>query len=169
MLARPPLEHPGSHAPRPKKALDTLHNEAWLRSRYLTDGLGTPAIAALCDVTVQSVVSAMRKFGIERRSMREASALRENRRTARKTVTQADIIAAYGGRCECCGETETRFLSLDHVNGGGTKHRAMLGGGRKLRQFLKAEGWPSGYRILCMNCQFGTRYGQTCPHQVIAA
>lgn len=156
----------GSSAPRPKKARDTLHNEAWLRARYLTDGMGTPAIAKLTGVTVQSVVFAMRSFGIERRSLLESAALRELHRTDRKTVTQADLVTGYGGRCVCCGEAELVFLSIDHINGGGSEHRRQIGGGRKLRQYLKAQGWPTdGYRILCMNCQFGTMYGKVCPHQ----
>src|SRR5688572_6031846 len=30
----------------------------------------------------------------------------------------------YGGAvCKCCGETRTEFLSIDHVQGGGGKHR----------------------------------------------
>jgi hypothetical protein len=34
-----------------------------------------------------------------------------------------DVIAAYGGRCACCGEFERDFLTLDHVNNDGAEHR----------------------------------------------
>lgn len=158
--------HAGSSAPRPRKALDTVHDEAWLRARYLDDGMGTPAIARLAGVSMQSVLFAMRKFGIKRRSIGAARRLRDVGRV-RKVVTKAEMVAAYGGRCACCGETELVFLSLDHSNGGGSRHRQEIGGSRKLLQFLRAAGWPTdGYRVLCMNCQFGTRLGRNCPHQV---
>ena len=62
----------GSHAPRPKKNRDTVHNEAWLRARYLDDRMSTTEIARLTDCSVPSVLWAMRKFGIQPRSMSEA-------------------------------------------------------------------------------------------------
>lgn len=80
------------------------------------------------------------------------------------------MIAAYGGRCECCGESEPTFLSLDHVNGGGGKHRMSTGNARVIRN-LRDAGWPrvtedGEFRLLCMNCQFGYMHGRTCPHQL---
>jgi len=87
----------------------------------------------------------------------------------RNLAQKAEMVSAYGGRCECCGETEITFLSLDHVLGGGTQHRKAVGNGRILRD-LRDAGWPKGgYRVLCMNCQFGYRFGRTCPHQLGAA
>lgn len=75
------------------------------------------------------------------------------------------VFAAYGGsRCACCGETELDFLSIDHINGGGSKHKREIGR-RTLYGWLKESGFPSGFRVLCMNCNFGTRYGRACPHQ----
>jgi hypothetical protein len=72
------------------------------------------------------------------------------------------FISAYGGACQCCGETTYEFLSLDHIGGGG---RAGCGG---VKSYLKArrEGWPKDkYRLLCMNCNFSYgRYGM-CPHK----
>jgi len=111
-------------------------------------------------------MSAMRKFGIPTRSKGEARRHREIGRV-QKTVTKAELVAAYGGKCACCGETELTFLSLDHVNGGGRTHRTELGSNRKVYQLVKAEGFPPTYRILCMNCQFGTRFSNACPHMTL--
>lgn len=91
---------------------------------------------------------------------------RENHQRLKRAV-----ITAYGGRCECCGETEPEFLSLDHVDGGGTKHRKKIGGGSRLWRWLRDAGWPKRcefgrLRILCMNCNTATRNGRTCPHQL---
>lgn len=36
------------------------------------------------------------------------------------------ILTHYGDsppRCDCCGETALEFLTIDHINGGGTKQR----------------------------------------------
>ncbi len=167
MLARVPIANPGSNAPRPKGNWDTLHNEAWLRARYLDDRLGLSQIAALVGVKKPTVQWAMRKFDIPTRSGGEG-------RTAlfdllgRRVVAKAEMVAAYGGACACCGEKELVFLSLDHIDGAGAAHRRSFGdnAGRKILQELKAAGWPTDkYRVLCMNCQFGTRFGRTCPHQ----
>jgi hypothetical protein len=151
----------GSHAPRPKKNRDTLHDPAWLTQRYIVDGLSTPQIGALLGCSAASVASALRKHGIPQRSVREARMHR-----APPPATKAAMVAAYGGRCACCGEAELAFLSLDHTKGGGNKHRKAIGGNAKLLRYLRDAGWPTdGYRVLCMNCQFGTRFGRTCPHQ----
>jgi hypothetical protein len=74
-----------------------------------------------------------------------------------------------GGKmaCACCGETTLEFLGIDHINGGGTKHRKKLGnpGGFVFYIWLRLKGYPLGYRVLCQNCNlvYGT-YGY-CPHQ----
>jgi hypothetical protein len=77
-----------------------------------------------------------------------------------------EMVDAYGGCCACCRETKLPFLSLDHIGGGGHRERLALGGQQAVMKKLKAAGWPKeGYRVLCMNCQMGTRFGRTCPHQ----
>jgi hypothetical protein len=78
-----------------------------------------------------------------------------------------EVIQAYGGwRCLCCGETEHAFLSLDHIGGNGYKHQ------KEVRRFggayyvwLKQNGFPEGFRVLCHNCNQGRRMnGGSCPH-----
>ena len=70
------------------------------------------------------------------------------------------VMAHYGGnppKCACCGETEYRFLSLDHINGHGKQHRDSLkknGGGIFLYRWLLNQNFPEGFQILCMNCNF---------------
>ncbi len=81
---------------------------------------------------------------------------------------QHEAILAYGGyRCACCGVTEPLFLSLDHANNDGWQHRriAPLSAGR-LYSWLKANGYPPGFRVLCLNCNQGRyRNGGVCPHE----
>ena len=57
--------------------------------------------------------------------------------------------------CQKCGETDIRCLSIDHLNGGGTKHRKTLGrSSDSLYRWLRKNNYPKEYQVLCMNCQF---------------
>jgi hypothetical protein len=79
-----------------------------------------------------------------------------------------EMLQAYGMSCACCGEAESTFLTLDHINRDGKEDRANAGcsGGYPFFVSLKREGWPNrGYRVLCWNCNEATRYGRPCPHQ----
>lgn len=82
-------------------------------------------------------------------------------------------IAVYGGLCECCGIDRLQFLTIDHINGDGAKHRTELfgsrhEGGRRFYQWLKSQGYPDGYRVLCWNCNCGREVnGGTCPHEAV--
>lgn len=81
-----------------------------------------------------------------------------------------ETYAAYGGAvCRCCGEREPTFLSIDHVDNDGYLHRKEIpkvNGGYSMYVWLKRQGFPPGFQILCMNCQVGKhRNGGVCPHQ----
>lgn len=77
----------------------------------------------------------------------------------------------YGGPiCACCGEFQKVFLTLDHKDGGGNTERRKIAkrkdfGGWHLCLYLKRHGWPSGYQVLCWNCNYGKHANSgTCPH-----
>lgn len=81
---------------------------------------------------------------------------------------KASTFERYGGsRCVCCGVEDLVFLTIDHVNGGGTKHRktSKLGGGAKFYRWLRLQGYPAGYQVLCFNCNFARHKLGVCPHQ----
>lgn len=68
--------------------------------------------------------------------------------------------------CECCGEDAVEFLSIDHIDGGGSKHRAQIKGSySSIYLWLKKKGFPEGYRVLCMNCNTALGFYGYCPHQ----
>jgi len=76
-----------------------------------------------------------------------------------------DAIDAYGGFCACCGETEPKFLQLDHMNNDGAEHRRQIKGVR-LGPWLRRRGYPEGFQVLCANCNFAKHTnGGMCPHQ----
>ncbi len=61
--------------------------------------------------------------------------------------------------CKSCGFNDERALSIDHIDGRGAAHRKQLNG-VNLCKWLVKEGYPEGYQILCMNCQFIKRHEQ---------
>lgn len=80
-----------------------------------------------------------------------------------------EVFSAYGGyKCSCCGEVHKEFLSIDHINGDGPEHRERLTGsprnGQTLYYWLKRNGFPVGFRVLCMNCNFSLGHHGFCPH-----
>lgn len=80
-----------------------------------------------------------------------------------------EVYAAYGGyRCACCGITDPEFLAVDHIDGGGNEHRKTVGGtgtGVYLYRWLKKNGFPPGFRILCHNCNWAYGHFGYCPHK----
>jgi hypothetical protein len=57
--------------------------------------------------------------------------------------------------CSECGDSEFTHLVIDHINGGGTKHRERVKSANcAMVRLLRQQNYPSGYRILCHNCNF---------------
>lgn len=65
-----------------------------------------------------------------------------------------EVLSHYAPELKCvrCGFSDIRALSIDHINGGGTKHTKEIK--KSLYYWLKEKGYPQGYQVLCMNCQF---------------
>lgn len=84
----------------------------------------------------------------------------------RNVRTKDEIVREYGGACRCCGESRREFLSIDHINGGGTKRRRIEGGGQVLYHWLRRNGFPKNeYQLLCHNCNMAKGCYGRCPHQ----
>jgi hypothetical protein len=87
-----------------------------------------------------------------------------DKQTAKHQRLRAEVFVGYGGPvCACCGEDTPEFLEIDHIDGGGTKHRKEIGG--RLYAWLRRNGFPPGFQVLCANCNVAKgRYG-VCPHR----
>lgn len=86
---------------------------------------------------------------------------------------RTEILAAYGAFCHCCGESEERFLTLEHLNHDGAIHRnrnkkygPSSKNATKIYRELIKKGFPKEYTILCWNCNLAERYGEPCPHKI---
>lgn len=94
----------------------------------------------------------------------------KERKKAKETLElrRDAVFNAYGGAvCSCCGETERKFLTVDHVNGNGNAHRAEIR--QNIIDWLYRNNFPDGFQILCYNCNLGKQRngGVCCPHKEI--
>lgn len=98
-----------------------------------------------------------------------ANCRRKNRKKSIKL--RAQVIAAYGGQCACCGESRPEFLQLDHIHNDGTVQHLKLFGRKQCSTmfyvWLRNQGFPQDrYQLLCTSCNFAKQvYGGLCPHQ----
>ena len=150
-----------------------------------TMGLATSAYAAARDSFVQSGAIKFPVDPVEQkkrwRSTNKESVAKSNRRyranhkehlrmhdKRKKWELRLEIIRIYGGRCECCREMAVEFLTVDHIGGGGRKHKESIGvsGGYQFYLWLKKQAFPTnGYRLLCYNCNCAIGHLGYCPHQ----
>jgi hypothetical protein len=85
-----------------------------------------------------------------------------------------DVVTHYSKgklKCKCCGEQGIEFLTIDHIDGGGRKHRFAVFsdhdyGGTRFYSYLKKNGYPDGFQVLCYNCNCGKGAGKVCPHKL---
>lgn len=84
------------------------------------------------------------------------------------------VLSHYSGsppKCKCCGESNIKFLTIDHIDGNGRQDRLRLGlrgGGYIFYAKLRKLGYPIGYQVLCWNCNCGrAKNGGICPHKEI--
>ena len=73
--------------------------------------------------------------------------------------TKIQVISHYSqglNKCALCDEKRLVCLTIDHIKGGGNKHRKEIkvASGTSFARWLIVNNFPEGYRILCMNCQF---------------
>ncbi len=72
------------------------------------------------------------------------------------------VLNHYGNRCTCCGENHIEFLTIDHINGDGAKHRKETNG--HTYKWLIDNNFPEGFRVLCFNCNCSLGFHGYCPH-----
>jgi hypothetical protein len=132
-----------------------------VRSRYRTlreNGLCNDC-ASPVDTTKHRVCAPCR----ERRRRQYRKDIDHKRAYGRELKLKRKIEAynAYGGCfCACCGDTHLEFLSIDHIDGKGAEHRRSIvkeAGWRcksvHMPNWLKKNGYPPGFQVLCMNCK----------------
>lgn len=82
---------------------------------------------------------------------------------------KSQAIQHYGGKCVCCTESNAAFLTFDHINNDGKERRKRIpeqNGGSAMHYWLRRNGYPKEFQILCYNCNLARDHnGGICPHQ----
>ena len=80
-----------------------------------------------------------------------------------------ETLQYYSGKekpeCKCCAVDFLEFLSIDHINGGGSEDKRKIGTGGKFYKWLKKNNYPKGFRVLCHNCNQSLGAYGYCPHR----
>jgi hypothetical protein len=77
------------------------------------------------------------------------------------------VIEHYGGKCACCGEPELAFMSIDHIDNNGSEMRRKKvhpPSGQNFYIWLIKNNFPSGFQVLCHNCNQAKSILGYCPH-----
>lgn len=67
-----------------------------------------------------------------------------------RRLARVKILNEMGGKCVQCGVADMRCLHIDHVNGGGTKHKKIAR--TETQRYKAVRANPSDFQILCANC-----------------
>lgn len=91
-----------------------------------------------------------------------------NKFNLRRLQNKIDAINTYGVVCQCCGENNIHFLTIDHVNNDGAAHRKKIGnsGGSSFYSWIKKQGYPSGFQTMCFNCNMSKGFLGVCAHKL---
>lgn len=122
--------------------------------------------AGICSVCSKPAIVGKLKC-VRCTELRNRNARKYNRKLKEK------FVELYGGKCNCCGESEISFLTLDHVNEDGAEERRKLSGRDRITQsysFYRRiihEGRSDNYQLLCYNCNVGKHHNNgVCPHKL---
>lgn len=93
-----------------------------------------------------------------------------NRNSKITAVVKMEVFTHYcdgkSPRCACCGEARLTFLTIDHIENDGAAHRRSgVASGSSMWYWLRRNGYPSGFQVLCWNCQHGKEVYGVCPHE----
>lgn len=84
-----------------------------------------------------------------------------NKQRTYRADLKREVLEHYSGgaaQCAKCGFDDIRALCIDHINGNGAEHRRTMnttssrGAGTAIYTWLRKNNYPSGFQVLCSNC-----------------
>jgi len=90
----------------------------------------------------------IKEYNIKIKARRQASTLKRKLEIKLKVF---EHYAANAAKCNICGIKNIRCLTIDHIDGGGKKHRGKVG---DIYRYLFRNKFPLGFQVLCMNCNW---------------
>lgn len=110
------------------------------------------------------------KISKNRKEYRDKNKEKLKLKRIQKKIKVYNYYSNYDIKCNCCGEGQLEFLSIDHINNDGATYRGKRGtkGGSSILNWIIKNDFPPGFQILCMNCNFakGKNEDHLCPHQI---
>lgn len=83
------------------------------------------------------------------------------------------VFAIYGGSCNCCGESDSGFLSLEHLVAGGAREKTTNHSNTpvyaKILRALTLGMIHPRYTVLCFNCNFARAHRGYCHNGSLVA
>lgn len=76
----------------------------------------------------------------------------------------------YGGTvCSVCGFDDIDCLQIDHIKNDGAEHRRQNGitAGSNTYNWLRRNNYPTGFQVLCANCNLKKRITNINETQII--
>jgi hypothetical protein len=126
--------------------------QIWVAGPRACRGVGRPRNLVTVEIAGSNPVMPAKRI-MPKRSSKEVVAA-YNRKLYK--ISKDDVLTHYGTSCAQCGFSDERALQIDHTGNNGAQERLRLGhrhcAGYPFYRWLKREGWPSGYQVLCANC-----------------
>jgi hypothetical protein len=116
----------------------------------------------------QKNVDKVREWG--RKSREKNKDVLKMQRKQQRWGLKIEVLTAYSSgvpTCACCGETHPEFLAIDHINNDGAeaKRNGEPKGGVGFYTYLRRNNYPTGFQVLCHNCNMAKAFYGVCPHQ----
>jgi hypothetical protein len=164
MAPQPLRVCPSCYESNPTLAARNTWRREFDRKRREDPAFKAAETARLREHTLRKPVEERRRYA--REVMQRWRDVPENAATLveREHAISVEVLLHYGGVCACCGEDAYKALSIDHPENNGADHRRSINK-TPFRRWLKAQGFPPGYRVLCMNCNFARGRFGTCHHE----
>jgi len=73
---------------------------------------------------------------------------------------RSSIFEFFNNKCVNCGFNDIRALQIDHINGGGSKERKLIGANSTFYKqvFESLTNKENKYQLLCANCNWIKRH-----------
>jgi len=126
---------------------------------YRKNAKNKDGLSSYCKVCADGFIKRWRESNPEK--------LKLIRSRSKKRVTWREkvlVLTNYSSKetpcCAFCGESDIIVLQIDHINGGGTRHRKEIheATGNSFYYWLIKNNYPSGYQVLCANCNTRKRW-----------
>lgn len=121
-------------------------------------------ISSMVPTTKEERLETAKRRQVNYQNYKPKAYVREYKYRAR---LRKEMIAAYGGKCSCCNETDPVVLVLDHINDDAPVDRIINNhkGGYRMYADLRRRGWPKdNHQLLCHNCNFRKEYYRRNPN-----